>query len=146
MPKTTKQKPAAPPEAQPMQPEPPKPTRAELRKAETKRQFEALRSVAKTIYDDMDPHSFQALKTFKLILDRDKGCTTPVEDFLVNLIHVYEYRNDDGEGLTLEDIQREMEEHLLDGNALSGAIRDAHFMARRYPLPEPTAEPGLENS
>jgi hypothetical protein len=135
----TKQKPAAATQAQPIQAEPSKPTPKELRRAETKRQFQALNHLAKTFWEDMGLYNFQALTTFKLILDRNRGSNTPVENFLVTLIHVYESRDDDGKGLTLQDIQWQMEQDLTDHEALSGAIRDAHFMASCYPLPESSA-------
>jgi hypothetical protein len=48
---------------------------------------------------------------------------------------LYELRGANGAGLTLKDIQREMEQDLLDDDALSKAIKDARFMASRYPLP-----------
>jgi hypothetical protein len=140
----TKQKPAAATEAQPIQPEPPKPTAKELREAETQCQFKALEGFARMFHEEISLHDFQTLKTFKLIMDRNAGCNTPVENFLVDLIHLYEIRDANGEGLTLEDIQSEMQQDLIDNDALSGAIKDAHFIASRYPLPEPSGEPALE--
>ena len=97
-------------------------------------------------HEEISLYDFETLKTFKLILDRDGGSNTPVEHFLVSLIHLYGYHDADGEGLTLEDIQWEMQQDLLDNDALTQTIKDAHFMASRYPLPEPTAEPAPENS
>ena len=129
----TKMKPAATPK----QPEAPQPTAEELRKAETEREFQTLNHLAKTFWEEMSLHHFQALKTFKLILDRDAGSTTPVEDFLTSLIHLYQLRDDEGKGLTLKDIEWRMHQDLLDEDALPRAIREAHFVASRYPLPAP---------
>jgi hypothetical protein len=77
----TKQKPAAATEAQPIQPEPPKPNPTELREAETKRQFETLETLARMFHEEMSLHDFQTLKTFKLILDRNRGSSTLIEKF-----------------------------------------------------------------
>jgi len=142
----TKKKRASASEAPPIQPELPKPTAKELRKAETKRQFDVLNHLARTFWEGIGLHKFQTLSTFKLILDRDGGCTTPVEHFVVSLIHLYQDRDDHGEGLTLEDIQWAMKENLTNDEALSQAIEDAHWLANRYPLPESSAEPALKNS
>ena len=94
----------------------------------------------------MGPYNFQTLKTFKLILDRNRGSRTPIESFLVGLVYLYQSSDDNGKGLTLKDIEWEMRQELLDSDALTQTIKDAHFMASRYPLPESTAEPALENS
>jgi hypothetical protein len=66
--------------------------------------------------------------------------------FLVSLIHLYQDRDDDGEGLTLEDIQWAIKENLTNDEALSQAIEDAHWLANRYPLPEPSGEPATQQS
>lgn len=137
----TKQKPAADAAAPPIQPEPQKPNPTELREGETKRQFEALEGFARMFNEEMSLHDFQTLKTFKLILDRNRGSSTPIESFLLGLVYLYQSSDDNGKGLTLEDIQWEMRQELLDSDALTQTIKDAHFMASRYPLPEPTAEP-----
>jgi hypothetical protein len=131
----TKTKPAAR-SAEPIQPEPPQPTAGELRRAETKRQFQALHDFAEIIRD-VDECDFGSLKTFKLIMDRNRGCNTPIEEFITNLVMMYGLRDDDGKGLTLEDIQFDMRQFIIDDGAMERAIRDAHYMASRYPLPEP---------
>jgi hypothetical protein len=131
----TKQKPAQPVAAQPIQPEPRQPTPRELRQADTKRQFQALQGFAKAFVDDIDPVHFEMLRIFKLILDRNKGCTTPIEDFFENLVHMYAIRDDEEKGMTIADVEWEMEQ-LRDAD-LPGEIAQAHFMANRYPRPEP---------
>jgi hypothetical protein len=49
--------------------------------------------------------------------------------------HALRLHNDDGKGLTVEDIEAEVEE--LRSSDLPGEIEQAHFMASRYPRPEP---------
>jgi hypothetical protein len=68
-----------------------------------------------------------------LISERHAGCTTPVEDFLVNVIRDYVWLDDDGRGLTPERIEHELEQ--LKENYES-TVREAHFVASRHPLPE----------
>lgn len=131
----TKQKPAQPVAAQPIRTEPPQPTSKELREARIKRQFEAVEELAQVFIKDITSVHFELLKTFKLILDRSRGCTTPVEEFIESLVMRYGWRDDEGKGLTIEDVEREMAD--LRSADLAGEIEQAHFMANRYPLPEP---------
>ena len=96
------------------------------------------------VLDSISETDLETLATFKLIMDRDRGCTTPVETFLVSLVRDYGMYDNDGEGLTLENIEFEMKQHLLDDGALSRAIEEAHFLASRYPLPKSNGEAASE--
>src|SRR6267143_242309 len=107
----------------------------ELRQAESSRQFEALSGFAKVI-NDMNASDFELLQTFKLIIDRCRGCNTPIEEFITSLVLMYGLHDDDGQGLTLKDIQFEMDQDIIDDRAMERAIEDAHYMASRYPLPQ----------
>jgi hypothetical protein len=129
--KAKEQKPACVP---PIQPER-QPTPRELRQAHTKRQFEALREIAEAFVNDTNSIHFEMLRTFKVILDRCKGCNTPIEEFIESLVMRYGQRDDNGEGMTIADVEWEMEQ-LRDAD-LPGEIAQAHFMANRYPRPEP---------
>jgi hypothetical protein len=64
----------------------------------------------------------------------------------VGLVYLYQSSDDNGKGLTLKDIDWEMRQELLDSDALTQTITDAHFMASCYPLLEPAAESALANS
>jgi hypothetical protein len=136
--KTTQTKPAAP---EAPQPEPRKPTAMDLRHSEAKRQLAALQEFIDA-FNDMSLVQFDTLKTFKLIQDRNNGCTTPIEEFIVSLVHRYEWADAEGLGLTLDQITLEVEE-LVQSN-VPEEIRRAHFMASRYPLPEPEANTASE--
>jgi hypothetical protein len=138
MPAKTKPKPAAPsaePKPEVVQLVEPQPTARELRRAEVNHQLEALREFAKVT--DLGLIDFERLKTFKLILDRNTGSNTPIEEFITSLVDTYERRDEDGEGLTLEDIQWHLQQSITDDSNLKRAIENAHFLAARYPLPEP---------
>ncbi len=127
---TTKPKPAA---AEAPKPEPPKPTVKELRDAECTQQLETLRRLASE-FGDMSRTDFENMKTFWLILSRNKGCTTPIEEFIAGLVETYDWADQEGKGMTLEQVEHEMDE--LRGNHLADEIEQAHFMASRYPLPK----------
>jgi hypothetical protein len=86
----------------------------------------------------MGLRNFQALKTFQLILDRNRGCNTPIEDFLCDLVERYGWLDDDGLGMTIEDIERKVDD--LRKADLQGEIEHAHLMASRYPRPENNTE------
>src|SRR5690349_10068878 len=76
----------------------------EARMAVLKRDAQVIRD----LLGDLDGHDLEAFQTLRLILDRDHGCTTPVEEFLAKLIHVYAWADAGGRGLTVDDIETEM--------------------------------------
>jgi len=116
------------------QPEPRKPTPMELRHKEAQRQLDVLQEFIGE-FADMSLVKFDTLKTFKLILDRAHGCTTPIEEFIINLVWRYEWAEADGRGLTLNDITSEVND--LSRADLDEEVRRAHLTASRYPLPKP---------
>jgi hypothetical protein len=132
MPQRTIKQPAAATEA-PQQPEPPQPTARELRIAEIQRHLEAIQE-ARAFFDGMSPERFYLLLTFKQIIDNHRGCTTPVEEFISHLVWLWGREDENGQGLTVEDIESAMEQ--LREADLSEEIKNAHWMAARYPLPE----------
>src|SRR5438045_865322 len=83
----TKQKPAAQTEAQPIQTEPQLTVRQQ-RFAESERQLGALQEFFR-VFHDMNITDFEKLKTFKSILDHNRGCNTPVEEFISDLVLHY---------------------------------------------------------
>lgn len=113
----------------------PNPTK--IRQLEDERQLKMLQEFIGA-FGNMSLTDFEDLKTFKLILERERGCNTPVEEFLVNLIERYGWRDDHGKGLTVEEIKKETDE--LCAGDLQREIEHAHFMAQRYPLPTSKTE------
>jgi hypothetical protein len=97
-----------------------------------------LRHLGEFIHDisDMPLFKLRELQTFKLIMDRDHGCTTPIESFFDTLVTRYQWRNEKGQGMTVADVDDAVDD--LKRDDLSGEIRQAHFIASRYP-PEPEA-------
>src|SRR5258708_27283971 len=130
-----KTKPAAR-SAEPKQPDPPQPTEREKRLAEAERHLEAIQE-AQAFFAGMSHLTLYSLLTFKLISDRNRGCNTPVEEFLTNLVWLYEKCEEEGVGLTIEAIEAAVQ-GLKDAD-LSGEIEHAHWMAARYPLLQPEA-------
>jgi hypothetical protein len=122
-------------------PEPPKPNIREQCFNESKRQLDALQEFIGQ-FTDMSITTFEALKTFKLILDRDRGSITPVENFIVAFVQMYGWQDEKGLGLTPDQIAREVED--LARADLLEEVRQARFMASRYPLPEPVADTASE--
>lgn len=124
------------PAAEPSAPAP-EPTRRELRhKAaeETRSALWDLFHLAERLTNELDSHRIETLETVKLIIDRDKGCATPVESFITSLIMMYAHYDDDGRGLTPEDIECRMKE--LRDDYVTG-VRDAYFISSRHaPLTE----------
>lgn len=136
MPQTKpKPQPAAAP-AEP-KPEPPQLNPRLTRIEEAQQQLEVLQKFAREI-NQMDSINFMLVKTFCLILSRSRGCTTPIEQFIEHLVWSYARSNDKGRGLTIEEVEQEVKD--LRGSDLADEIRQAHFMASRYPLPEPKAD------
>ena len=127
-----KHKPAQPVAAQPKQPEPPQSAR-ELRMAEVERKLKAFEE-ASAFFADMSSRSLYLLLTFRKIIDNDRGCTTPVEEFISHLVWLWGKEDENGQGLTVEDIESEVRQ--LREADLSGEIKNAHWMAARYPLPK----------
>jgi hypothetical protein len=120
--------------AEPIEPEPPQPTARELRMAEVARTLKAFEETA-AFLARLDSHQIYLLQAFLKIMDNDRGCTTPIEEFISDLVWHWAKEDEDGQGLTLERIESEVE--TLRKGHLSEEIRNAHWMASRYPLPEP---------
>jgi hypothetical protein len=78
----------------------------------------------------LDSHSIYLLQAFVKIMDNDRGCTTPVEEFISDLVWHWAKEDEDGQGLTLEQIESEVE--TLRKGQLSEEIRNAHWMASRF--------------
>ncbi len=119
--------------AEPKQPEPPLLTAREKRLVKVNRHFEAIQE-AQAFFAGISSTDLDSLLTFKRILDRNRGCNTPVEEFISHLVWHYGACEDDGKGLTVEQIEADLE-GLRDAN-LPEEIEHAHWMAARYPLPE----------
>jgi hypothetical protein len=133
MPKT-KTKPAAG-ETKPPQPELTRQEVLNARRAKDERKFQELRGFIDVLESIPDAHDLALLETFRLILVRSRGCTTPIEDFLESLILLYKVSDEDGTGMTLEDIEHKLVQ--LRENDLADTIETAYFLTDRYPRPEP---------
>jgi hypothetical protein len=114
-----------------------------VRLAEVERTLKAFEETA-AFLARFDPLSLYLLQAFVKIMDNRRGCTTSVEDFISDLVWRWPKEDEDGQGLTLEQIESEVET-LKKGN-LSEEIKDAHWMASRYPLPEPEKATGEASS
>ncbi len=84
---------------------------------------------------DLNDRKFGFLKTFAFITKRAEGFVTPIEQFIEDLVRVYESLEKDGQGMTIEDVEAELR-NLRDYD-LPRVIKHAHFIASRYSLPEP---------
>jgi len=126
----TKTKPAA--AAQPIQPEPPQLTEQQKEEATEKHRRQLLGELVAAI-SDLSKHELETLRDFKLVMDHDRGSTTPIEEFLTGLVHSYSAADEGGRGMTLADVEWHMTQ-LRDAD-LEREIEHAHFMASRYPLP-----------
>ncbi len=84
-------------------------------------------------FNEIRPSDFESLRFLRLIQVRDRGCITPIEDFIHTLVQAYGWQDEQRKGLTVEYIERLLES--LQG--LPEEIERAHFMASRYPLSEP---------
>ena len=126
----TKTKPAA---------QPIKPTLPELTTEQHQENFR-LRHLGELIHDisELPLFKLKELQTYKLIMDRERGCTTPVEAFIEGLVVHYQGRDEKGQGLTMDDIKFQMNQ--LGEQDLREALETAYFMTDRYPRPEPEAE------
>jgi hypothetical protein len=85
------------------------------------------------ILADISAHELEDLSTLRLILNTQCDCTTPAENLIVSLIHSYAWSEDDHRGLTVQDVESELDEMRLN---LRDAIRDAYHIADRYPRSE----------
>ena len=112
----------------------PEPRQLNPRIEEAQQQLEVLQMFAREI-NQLDSIKLMRVKAFCLIMSRSRGCTTPIEEFIEQLVQRYAWSNDEGRGLTIEEVEEELED--LRGADLADEIRQAHFMASRYPLPEP---------
>src|SRR5580698_6921549 len=95
-----------------------------------KRHSEALKT-ATALLGAIDDN-LEEFEAFNLILRRNRGAATPVEEFIANLVRTYIFHDDYGEGLTFEAIAEDLEEVRTN---LSAAVTEAHFVADRYPRP-----------
>lgn len=80
-----------------------------------------------------DGHRLEMFEYLQLIMDHSDGCATPVEDFITKLILCYGWADRGGHGLTMENIESELDTLKED---LDDAIRGSHFIASRYKKPE----------
>jgi hypothetical protein len=107
----------------------------ELMPTERRKERAKLLQEFATIFDSIDDHTLLCIEAVLLIQRRDRGCNTPVEEFIDSLLLTYMLRDDDGVGMTLEDVEHYVEQ-LRDN--YESAVRDAFFVADRYPrLQEP---------
>jgi hypothetical protein len=124
---------AAEPKPQPepieTQPEQPEERTHQEREAERQRRFDAL----SPFLERLDPIKLESLLTFKRILDRDRGCTTPVESFIEGLVNDYKCEDEAGRGLTLIGVEWRLAQFRQE---YSSAIEQARFIANRYALSE----------
>ena len=120
----TKTKPAA----QPIQPAPPQLTQQQKEAADEKLRLQLLGEFISDV-TDMPLYRLNDLVTFKLIMNREHGCTTPIEAFFDRLISRYQHLDGKGKGMTVEDVEWAMEQ--VKNDDLSGEIAQAHFMASR---------------
>lgn len=119
------------PAVEPPLPAPTLPRRELRRQAaeDTRRALWDLFHLAERLTDELDSNRIETLETMKLIIDRDKGCSTPVEAFITSLIMMYAHYDDDGQGLTPKDIEIRIKEFRDDYET---GVRDAHFIASRH--------------
>jgi hypothetical protein len=89
------------------------------------------------LFESIDHHTLLRIEAVMLIQRRDRGCNTPIEEFIDSLLLTYMLRDDDGVGMTLEDVEFEMEQ-LRDN--YESAVKDAFFVADRYPRPQEPVE------
>ncbi len=90
-----------------------------------------------SILGSTDDHTLLRIEAVLLIQRRGRGCNTPIEEFIDNLLLTYMLRDDDGIGMTLEEVEHEMRQ--LREN-YGSAVQDAFFMADRYARPEDPVE------
>jgi hypothetical protein len=85
------------------------------------------------ILDDISVSDLENLSTLQLIMSTQCDCTTPAENLIVSLIRNYAWMEDVHRGLTVQDVESELDEMRVN---LRDAIRDAYHIADRYPRSE----------
>jgi hypothetical protein len=132
MPKT-KTTPAA--EAPPIQPEPAQLTEQQKEEAEEQLRCQVLGELIATI-SELSRHKLWLIQTFEAIVERERGCTTPIEAFIESLVMHYGVTDKNGEGLTIEQIKFQMDQHIREQD-VRDTLETAYFLTDRYPRPEP---------
>lgn len=89
------------------------------------------------LFGDLNGFDLADLETVRLIRSRWGGCSTPLEEFYVGLLHSYRYADDEGRGVMIAEIESRFDDLK---EALPDAIKEAHLVARQYPLPKADAE------
>ena len=90
--------------------------------------------VINNLLGGLDGIKLLQLETVRLMTDRTRcGINDPISKFICDLIFHYGRREEEGLGLTIEDVESELAE--LREN-MSEALSEAHFIAGRYPRRE----------
>lgn len=58
---------------------------------------------------ELTESNLEDLATFAKVLSNDRGCITPVEELISNLVLTYRVRDQKGLGVTLQDVERDLE-------------------------------------
>ena len=102
------------------------------REAETRDRAAELQRVREFL--DLDEGDLEMIELVKKLKPRTFcGVDDPMAKFIIDLLHHYIWAEDNGKGMTVEDVESELED--LRQN-MAEAISEAYFIGDRYPRPE----------